>query len=147
MMENENDNGRNDLGQFTPGNHFTRRGVKNKSTIDLAAIRNAIVNAFNECGGPEIMAEIAKNDPVNFVKIVVSALPKSDLLEFVGEARTLTVNITREHHEPTVEERLEFVQRCMYLAEGGPVAIEHVTEAMDCVDPAGFLPSPVLNPV
>ena len=144
-MENENDNGRNDLGQFTPANHFTRAGVPNKSTIDLAAIRNAIVNAFNECGGPEIMAEIAKNDPVNFVKIIVSALPRSDLLEFVGESRTLTVNVTREHHEPTAEERLEFVQRCMYLAEGGTVAIEHVTEAMDCVEHAGLLPSQSLS--
>ena len=91
-------------------------------------VRNQIIDAYNRCDGKAIMAKLAAERPVDFMRIVVQSLPKQDREDLeASQQRELTVMIQRE---PDPDEILDLIKRCLQLADGKPVTREVVMEAI-----------------
>lgn len=91
-------NGRDAKGRFVPGwaGGPGRRPGPNKTTIDLRELRNRVVRAWDRNDGDAILDGIAKADPVAFVKLVLSVLPKNVEFFGSGEGGSIYIGITSD---------------------------------------------------
>ncbi len=72
-------NGRDKAGRFAKGNRYgSKPGTPNRTTVDVRALRERIVASWDRCGGDKLLARIAKADPVAYVKLIASLLPRED---------------------------------------------------------------------
>lgn len=94
-------------GRFGAGNRGGgRRRGPTSQTMTLQAIKQAVVDSWHEVNGPQILSDLAKNQPALYVKLVVGLLPREHKVE--TEAKRLVFNITQyptpEHPSlPTVD--------------------------------------------
>lgn len=73
----ETQSGRDKLGRFAPGSSGRWRGTRNKVHLDLAEIRQRIVDSWKSCNGNTLLKEVAKTKPLEYLKLIASLLPKS----------------------------------------------------------------------
>lgn len=62
-------------------------GLKNPTTLIAAEVRRRIIESWEDCKGDELLRDLAESDPVQYLKLVTSVLPKD-------EASGPAVNIT-----------------------------------------------------
>ena len=71
------------------------KGTPNKMT---AAVKDAIVNAFNKVGGETYLVKVAREDPRTFCTLLGKVMPLQ--ITGDGEGGGLTVNIIRHGDQP-----------------------------------------------
>jgi hypothetical protein len=124
------EHGRDPSGRFAshPNNTGRSAGTPNRSTTDARIVRDQILQAFNKCDGKAILQRLAMTKPVEFMKIVVSVLPKEDILSMDVTHRRLSVVLSKE---PNAREVLSLVNECLALANGAELSEEHVHRALE----------------
>lgn len=69
-----------------------KAGVPNKTT---AALKDAILNAFEQAGGEAYLKKVADSDPKTFCALLGKVLPAEIKAEHVGD---MTLNITLKRY-------------------------------------------------
>ena len=67
---------RDDRGRYLPGSGGRTEGSRNKATISLANIRQRILNSWLTLDGDKLLADIAGDRPLEYLKLLCSLLPK-----------------------------------------------------------------------
>ena len=84
----DNGNGRDQAGRFARGNRLglgRPPGRLNNSTVSGIAIIAAIRQSFHDCDGPRRLRELAETDPREWLRLVVSCLPKDVKRQLANE--------------------------------------------------------------
>lgn len=125
MSRKRNNNGRDRSGRFVFGNRIgkgRKHDSENKTTADIRALRERIVASWDRCGGDKLLARIAKQRPLDYVRLLVGLLPR----EGVSPAKPFIVA------DPTLHSpgALSFISYLEGMAGGGEVQPHHVEEAL-----------------
>lgn len=67
---------RDEHGRYLPGTCGRKIGSRNKVHLDLAEIRQRIVDSWKTCNGNQLLKQIADEKPLEYLKLVASLLPK-----------------------------------------------------------------------
>lgn len=67
---------RDERGRYAPGTCGRRLGSRNKVHLDLAEIRQRIVDSWMTCNGNQLLKQVADEKPLEYLKLVASLLPK-----------------------------------------------------------------------
>lgn len=116
-------------GKFAKGNRASKGrppGSANQTTVDLRELRREIAAAYGACDGAAIMRRLAEQRPQDFMRVVVSCLPKEDRLELTA-GRSVEINIVRD---PSPDEVLGLIRACLKRAGKKRITKSHVTEVM-----------------
>lgn len=68
--------GRDEWGRYTSGAPGRQRGSRNRTHLDLAEIRQRIVDSWKSCNGNQLLKTVAKDKPLEYLKLIASLLPK-----------------------------------------------------------------------
>lgn len=63
-------------GKFAKGTPSRHAGPALTERTHLSTIRNSILASWNKCNGAKLLEELAKADPLSYLKLVASILPK-----------------------------------------------------------------------
>jgi len=131
MAEDNNDDGGKDpvTGHYTgPGPKNLGRPLGSRNLDNAKIVRDAIIDSFHKNDGVEILARLALEKPEAYMKCVLAALPREDVLELLSDQRrTLTVVISKE---PAVRDTFALVERCMSICGNRTLTKEHVGQAI-----------------
>lgn len=73
---------RDEKGLFAVGNKGgPGRSGPNATTVDLRAIKAAVAASWGPARGAELLLELARDRPLEYLKLVCSVLPRDDKLE------------------------------------------------------------------
>jgi hypothetical protein len=70
-------NGGSGKGHFTKGNRGRPVGAKNKATVNLWEIRRCMADSWVDCNGAQLLRDLARDDPLNYLKLMVALMPKT----------------------------------------------------------------------
>ena len=117
---------RDDRGRYLPGSGGRTEGSRNKATISLANIRQRILNSWLTLDGDKLLADIAEDRPLEYLKLLCSLLPKPT----EGDGPRPLVIVVRS------DSGMEFAQTLQQTAQRLP-ALEspHIVDALRTVNP------------
>lgn len=118
----ESKTGRDELGRFAPGSCGRWRGTRNKIHLDLAEIRQRIVDSWATCNGNQLLKRVADEKPLEYLKLVASLLPK--MVEGDGTGTQIIIVVRSEAGMAFAETLQKTVERLPALE--GP----HVIDAL-----------------
>ena len=101
-------------GKFLPGTCGGPGRTRHKSA--LADIRRAFGESWKVCDGPKLIRDLAKNKPLEYLKLMVSLLPKE--MHIDAEARSVQIILYPE--KPPEEGELQLAARGTGVMSIGP---------------------------
>lgn len=123
----ETQSGRDKLGRFAPGSSGRWPGTRNQITLDLAEIRQRIVDSWKSCNGNALLKQVAKDQPLEYLKLIVKLLPRP--IEGDGTGTQIIIVVRSDAGMAFAETLQEQAQRLPAL-EG-----THIIEALRTVNP------------
>lgn len=115
-------------GKFAKGNSGGGRpkGIANETTLDLREIRRRIVNSWLTVDGDHLLEDIAREQPLDYLKLIVALMPKPT----DGEAIRPILIVVRS------DAGMAFAETLQQQAQRLP-ALEspHIVEALRTVTP------------
>lgn len=113
--------GRDELGRYLPGAPGRKPGSRNKMALSLIEIRQRMVDSWKTCNGNDILRAVAKEKPLEYLKLIASLLPKVIEGEGIGAQIVIVVRNERE---------LAFAERLQQVGEAGTLATPDVIDAL-----------------
>ncbi len=123
----ETQSGRDELGRFAPGSSGRWPGTRNKIHLDLADIRQRIVDSWKTCNGNHLLKQVADEKPLEYLKLVASLLPK--MVEGDGTGTQIIIVVRSDAGLAFAEQLQQTAQRLPALEA------PHVLDALRTVDP------------
>ena len=82
------------------------KGKPNKTTIDAAALRKRIVESWDRVGGDTILARIAVDSPVDYMRLVVSLIQRLSIDEQTAALPNIRIVIVQDSPAAIADRRL-----------------------------------------
>lgn len=120
---------RDERGRYRPGYSGGGRkpGSRNRASLDLAEIRQRIVDSWATCNGNQLLREVARDKPLEYLKLVASLLPK--MIEGDGTSTQIIIVVRSDAGMAFAETLQQQAQRLPALES------PHVIDALRAVNP------------